>query len=138
MRIYSDQRAGGGAAFLCPGLTASSASPLHLAIAPPRLRRPWGGVKALRRVWDHESDPWLSPLSTKPSQGVRDVQGGGRCEEWVGNHVLCEPTGSSVSTPSFTPGFTPGSLPVLLPIPDPIQSQSITVLGAENAGSTEG
>jgi hypothetical protein len=43
-----------------------------------------------------------------------------------------------VSTPGFTPGFTPGSLPDLLPVPGLTQSHSITVLGAENAGSTEG
>ena len=83
------------------GVVGFSPPPSYCAAT---LTRPWGGVKTLRRVWDHESDPWLSPLSTKPSQGVRDVQGGGRCEEWVGNHVLCEPTGSSVSTPGFTPG----------------------------------
>ena len=40
----------------------------------PRLRRPWGGVKAHRRMWDGERDHWLSPLSIKPSQGLIDVQ----------------------------------------------------------------
>jgi hypothetical protein len=54
--------------------------------------------------------------------------------ESVMSCVPCKPTGSNFSTP----GFTPGSLPVLLPIPGPTQSHSITVLGAENAGSTEG
>jgi len=39
-----------------------------------RLSRPWGGVKALERVRDSQSDPWPSPLSIKPSQGVVDVQ----------------------------------------------------------------
>ena len=31
-------------------------------------------VKALRRVWDGESDLWLSPLSIKDSQGLIDVE----------------------------------------------------------------
>jgi len=42
----------------------------------PGLGRAWGGVKALRRVWDDESDQWLSSLSIKPSQGLIDVQDG--------------------------------------------------------------
>ena len=40
------------------------------------------------------------------------------------NLILCEPTGSSFSTP----GFTPGSLPALLPIPGPTQSHSIALV----------
>lgn len=35
-----------------------------------------GRGEALRHVWDGESDHWLSPLSTKPSQGLIDVQDG--------------------------------------------------------------
>jgi hypothetical protein len=41
--------------------------------------------------------------------------------------VLCEPTGSSFSTP----GFTPDSLPVLFPIPDLPQSHSIALIQGE-------
>jgi hypothetical protein len=56
------------------------------------------------------------------------------CEESVVNLVLCEPIGSSFSTP----GFTPGSLPVLLPVPDRTQSHSITVLGTKYADLAAG
>jgi hypothetical protein len=40
------------------------------------LGRLWEGVKTLRCVWDGECDHCLSPLSTKPSQGLIDVQPG--------------------------------------------------------------
>ena len=57
-----------------------------------RLGRPWGGVKALRRVWDGESDHRLSPLSTKPSQGLIDVQDEMMGGESVMSLVPCEST----------------------------------------------
>jgi hypothetical protein len=65
--------------------------------------------------------------STKPSQGLIDVQDEVRGGESMMSLVLCEPTGSSFSTP----GFTPGSLPVLLTIPGPPQSHSITLVQEE-------
>ena len=93
-------------------------------MAVKRLGRPWKGVKARRCVWDGESDHWLSPLSTKPSQNLIDVQDEIMGGESVMSFVPCDLTGLSCSTP----GFTPGSLPVLLPIPGPPQSHSITLL----------
>jgi len=60
----------------------------------------------------------VSPLSIKASPVFIDVQGEMMGGESVVNLILCEPTGSSFSTP----GFTPGSLPVLLPIPGTTKS----------------
>jgi hypothetical protein len=75
-----------------------------------RLGRPWKGVKALRRVWDGESDQNCLPsLSKKASQVFIDNQDEMMGGESVMSLVPCEPTGSSFSTPGFTPGFTPDS-----------------------------
>ncbi|MEY4706076.1 MAG: hypothetical protein RL042_2281, partial [Nitrospirota bacterium] len=82
-----------------------------------RLTRLWGWtvqarppvrcLKALRRVWDGESDHRLPPLSINPSEGFLDVQDG----IMGGESVMVLLRGG----PPFdfsTPGFTPGSLPV--------------------------
>ena len=77
-----------------------------------RLGRPWGGVKTLSLVWDGEGDHRLSPLSTKPSQGLIDVQDAMMGGESVMNLVRGSPPFEffySRFHSRFAPGFTPDS-----------------------------
>ena len=86
-------------------------------MAGQRLSRPWQGVKALRRVQDSESDQWLSPLFTKPSQGLIDVQDEVRGGESMRMHL---PWDSGLRVfysrfySRFAPDFTPDTRSALI------------------------
>ena len=84
-----------------------------------------GEGSVLSSVWGSESDHWLSPLSTNPSQGLIDVK-----DQMMGVE-------SEIRLVPYEPRVRVFLLPVSLPIPGPSQSHSIPVLRSKNAGWTE-